>query len=66
MPCILSNRKVHYRAIKSLPAVPVLSQMHPIHALSSNLLGVFAKFRKATNKLRRIRLSVWVEKLGSQ
>jgi hypothetical protein len=31
IPCILSNPNIHYRVYNSLPPVPVLSQINPVH-----------------------------------
>jgi hypothetical protein len=37
LPSILRNPKVQYRVHKSLPLVPILSHIHPIHSIPSYL-----------------------------
>jgi len=38
IPCILRNPKVYYRIHKRPPPVPVLCQLDPVHAATTNFL----------------------------
>jgi hypothetical protein len=40
LPSILQNPKVHYRAQKSPPLVPILSQIDPVHTIPTNLRSI--------------------------
>jgi len=41
IPCILRNLKFYYRIHNSLPPVPVLGQIKPVHALPQNFLNIY-------------------------
>jgi hypothetical protein len=45
-PTILCNPNIHYRAHKSPPLVPVVSQINPVHTTASYLRSILILFSK--------------------
>ena len=40
IPCISWNTEIHYHIHKSLPPVPILSQLNPVHTPTSHFLEI--------------------------